>query len=156
MKCVLDYGRHLGELQHNFRNQEISGSRSLPTQEFKCFSKCSFVNVISINKRPYPIKAFGPRSINTNIIHGFLNWLAMLIIAVFFKFTVFFFVIFFLTFTYFWERDRDRGQAGVGGTRERETQNPKQPPDSKLSEQSPTRGSNPRTGRSWPEPKSDA
>ena len=43
-----------------------------------------------------------------------------------------------------------------GGTeREGETQNPKQAPGSELSAQSPTRGSNSRTVRSWPEPKSD-
>ena len=36
-----------------------------------------------------------------------------------------------------------------------ETQNPKQPPGSELSAQSLTWGSNPRTARSWPEPKLD-
>ena len=57
-------------------------------------------------------------------------------------------------FIYFWERGR---QSRVGeGQRERETQNLKQAPGSELSAQSPTRGSNSRTMRSWPEPKSDA
>ena len=42
------------------------------------------------------------------------------------------------------------------GHRERETQNLKQAPGSELSVQSLTRGSNLRTMRSWPEPKSDA
>ena len=52
-------------------------------------------------------------------------------------------------------RERDRAWAGEG-QRERETQNLKQAPGSELSAQSPTRGSNPRTVRSWPEPKPDA
>ena len=52
---------------------------------------------------------------------------------------------------YFWKGDR----AQVG-QRERETQNLKQAPGSELSAQSPMRGSNPQTVRSWPEPKSDA
>ena len=47
---------------------------------------------------------------------------------------------------------RDRVWAGER-QRERETQN--QPPGSKLSAQSPTRGPNSRTPRSWPELKSD-
>ena len=51
--------------------------------------------------------------------------------------------------------DRDRAWKGEG-QRQRETQNPKQAPGSELSAQSPTRGSNPQTVRSWPEPKSDA
>ena len=52
------------------------------------------------------------------------------------------------------ERDRDRDRAGVGkGQRERETQNLKQAAGSELSAQSPTRGSNPRTVRTWPESK---
>ena len=42
------------------------------------------------------------------------------------------------------------------GQRERETQNPKQAPGSEPSAQSLTRGSNPRTARSRPEPKSGA
>ncbi|VFV38415.1 Hypothetical predicted protein [Lynx pardinus] len=42
------------------------------------------------------------------------------------------------------------------GQRERETQNPKQAPGSEPSARSPSRGSNPRTARSRPEPKSDA
>ena len=44
---------------------------------------------------------------------------------------------------------------GAERERERETQNPKQAPGSELSAQSPTRGSNPQTARSWPELKSD-
>ena len=43
-----------------------------------------------------------------------------------------------------------------GRVRERETQNLKQAPGSELSAQSPTRGSNSRTTRSWPELKSAA
>ena len=43
-----------------------------------------------------------------------------------------------------------------GGERKRETWNLKQAPDSELSAQSPTWGSNPQTARSCPEPKSDA
>ena len=54
----------------------------------------------------------------------------------------FFFLIFFLTFIYFWDR-------------ERHTQNLKQAPGSELWAQSPTRGSNSRTARSWPELKPD-
>ena len=49
------------------------------------------------------------------------------------------------------ETEHERGRV-----RERETQNPKQAPGSELSAQSPTRGSNPRTARSRPEPKSAA
>ena len=60
-------------------------------------------------------------------------------------------------FIYFWQRERERDRAWAGEVqRERETQNPKQAPGSELSAQSPTRGSNSRTARSWPEPKSDA
>ena len=43
-----------------------------------------------------------------------------------------------------------------GRGRERETQNLKQDPDSELSAQSLTGGSNPQTVRSWPGPKSEA
>ena len=43
-----------------------------------------------------------------------------------------------------------------GRVRERETQNLKQAPGSDLSAQSPTRRSNSRTARPWPEPKSAA
>ena len=43
-----------------------------------------------------------------------------------------------------------------GRGRERETQNPKWAPGSKLSVQSPTRGLNSRSVRSWPEQKLDA
>ena len=49
------------------------------------------------------------------------------------------------------ETEQERGRV-----RERETQNLKQAPGSELSAQSPTRGSNSRTARSWPEPKSFA
>ena len=56
---------------------------------------------------------------------------------------------------YLFLRDRDRMWVGEG-QRDRETQNLKQAPGSELSAQSPTRGSNWRTVRSWPEPKSDA
>ena len=52
-------------------------------------------------------------------------------------------------------RQRDRAWMGEG-QRERETQNLKQAPGSEPSAQSLTRGSNSRTARSWPEPKSDA
>ena len=45
---------------------------------------------------------------------------------------------------------------GGGAERERETQNRKQAPGSEPSAQNPTRGSNSRSARSWPEPKSDA
>ena len=56
---------------------------------------------------------------------------------------------------FIFEKERDRVSAG-DGKRERETQNPQQAPGSELSAQSPSRGSNPWTARSWPEPKSDA
>ena len=62
----------------------------------------------------------------------------------------FFFSHFFIFET---ERETEHEQ---GGRRERETQNRKQAPGSELSAQSPTRGSNSQTVRSWPEPKSDA
>ena len=55
----------------------------------------------------------------------------------------------------FFERERDTVLVEEGQT-ERETQNPKQAPGSKLSAQSPMRGSNLRTARSWPEPKLEA
>ena len=52
---------------------------------------------------------------------------------------------------------REGERENRGGTeRERETQNPKQVPGSKLSAQSPMRGSNSQTTRSWPELKLDA
>uniref|UniRef100_A0ABI8AJT5 V-type proton ATPase subunit a n=1 Tax=Felis catus TaxID=9685 RepID=A0ABI8AJT5_FELCA len=50
---------------------------------------------------------------------------------------------------------RVKARAGEG-QRQREAPNPKQAPGSELSAQSPTRGSNSRTVRSRPEPKSDA
>ena len=53
-------------------------------------------------------------------------------------------------FIYFWERQKGRAWAGEG-QRERETQNPKQPPGSDLSAQSLTWGLNSQTARSWPE-----
>ena len=65
-----------------------------------------------------------------------------------------FLIFFFLTFIYFWDRER-QSMNGVG-QRERETQNPKQAPGSELSAQSPTRGSNSPAARSWPELKWDA
>ena len=49
------------------------------------------------------------------------------------------------------ETEHERGRV-----RERETQNMKQAPGSELSAQSATRGSNSRTEKSWPEPKSAA
>ena len=64
------------------------------------------------------------------------------------------FLIFFLHLFIF-ERQRETAWAGEG-QREEETQNQKQAPVSKLSAQSPMRGSNPWTVRSWPEPKSEA
>ena len=53
------------------------------------------------------------------------------------------------------ERERER-QREWGRGRERGRQNLKQVPGSELSAQSPIRGSNSWTVRSWPEPKSDA
>ena len=67
----------------------------------------------------------------------------------------FFFFFFFNVYLFLTERERDRAWVGEG-QRERETQNPKPAPGSELSAQSPTRGSNPQTVRSWPEPQSDA
>ena len=58
-------------------------------------------------------------------------------------------------FMYFWDRERHRARTWEE-QRERGTQNPKLATGSELSAQSPTRGSNSRTVRSWPEPKSDA
>ena len=52
-------------------------------------------------------------------------------------------------------RERKRG-SGEWAESQRKARNPKQAPGSELSAHSPTRGSNPRTGRSWPEQKSDA
>ena len=52
-------------------------------------------------------------------------------------------------FIYLWETESVSGE----GQRERETQNPKQTRDSKLSVQSPMWGSNPQTVRAWPEQK---
>ena len=63
------------------------------------------------------------------------------------------FLQFFLTFIYLW--DRDRAQQGEG-QRVRETQNPKQAPGPELTARSPPRGSNSRTARSRPEPRSAA
>ena len=67
---------------------------------------------------------------------------------------IFIFLNFFLCLFIF-ETERDTAWTGEG-QRERETQNRKQAPGSEPSAQSPTRGSNSRTARSWPEPKSDA
>ena len=53
--------------------------------------------------------------------------------------------------------ESQRQSANRGGAeRERERQNQKQAPGSELAAQSPTRGLNSQTVRSWPEPKSDA
>ena len=71
-------------------------------------------------------------------------------------FSIFIFYIYLFIFERQRERERDRAQAGIGRERERETQNPKQAPGSEPSAQSPTRGSNSQTVRSWPEPKSGA
>ena len=62
---------------------------------------------------------------------------------------------FFLMFIYFWDRER-QSVSGGGAERETHTQNQKQAPGSELSAQSPTRGLNPQTVSSWPEPKSVA
>ena len=56
---------------------------------------------------------------------------------------------------FIFERERDRLQMGEG-QREREIQNPKQAPGSRLSVQNPMWGLNLQTARSRPEPKSDA
>ena len=60
----------------------------------------------------------------------------------------------FLTFIYFWERQRQNA-SGLG-QREREGQNLNQAAGSELSAQSPTWGSNSQAVRSWPELKLDA
>ena len=52
------------------------------------------------------------------------------------------------------ERKRERERASRGRAERKEEQNPKQAPGSKLSAQSPMRGSNSGTVRSWLEPKS--
>ena len=62
---------------------------------------------------------------------------------------LFFFLIFFSTFYFIFETERDRARTGEG-QRERETQNRKQAPGSEPSAQSPSRGLNSRTVRSWP------
>ena len=62
---------------------------------------------------------------------------------------------FFLTFFYLFLRQGET-EHEQGRVRERETQNLKQAPGSEPSAQSPPRGSNSRTARSWPELKSDA
>ena len=60
-----------------------------------------------------------------------------------------FFFFFLDFFKCLFERDREREHERERG-RERGRQNPKQAPGSELSAQSPRRGSNPRTVRSWP------
>ena len=65
----------------------------------------------------------------------------------------FFFIYFFNVYLFLRQGETEREQ---GRVRERETQNPKQAPGSELSAQSPTRGWNSRTVRSWPERKSAA
>ena len=65
---------------------------------------------------------------------------------------IFFFFKFFFN-VYLFLRQRETAHEW-GRVRERETQNLKQAPGSELWAQSPTRGSNSRTARSWPEPKS--
>ena len=52
------------------------------------------------------------------------------------------------------ERESDRVLVGEA-QRERETQNPKQDPEFKMSAQISTQGSNSQTLRSWPKPKLD-
>ena len=58
-------------------------------------------------------------------------------------------------FLFIFETERDRAWAGEG-QREGETQNLKWAPGCELSAQSPSRGSNSRSVRSWPELKLDA
>ena len=53
-------------------------------------------------------------------------------------------------------RERARQSVRGEGPQERETQNLKQAPDSELSEQDLMQGSNPKTVRSLPDPKSNA
>ena len=77
------------------------------------------------------------------------NWLKKIRILVTFLFKKIFFNI------YLFLRQRET-EHEWGRARERETQYLKQAPGSELSAQSPTRGLNSRTARSWPEPKSDA
>ena len=64
-----------------------------------------------------------------------------------------FFKIFFNVYLFLRQRETEHEW---GRVRERETQNPKQAPGSELLAQSPTQGSNSRTTRSRPEPKSAA
>ena len=69
------------------------------------------------------------------------------------KFFGFFLKIFFNIYSFLRVRQH---VSGGQVERERKTQNPRQAPGSELSAQSPMRGSNPCTMRSWPEPKLDA
>ena len=64
---------------------------------------------------------------------------------------LFFLIVFFNVYLFLRQRAHERGRV-----RERGRQNLKQAPDSELSAQSPTRGWNSQTARSWPEPKSVA
>ena len=68
---------------------------------------------------------------------------------------VFFFFFNFLN-VFIFERERETQHRQGKGQRERETRSLKQAPGSELSAQSPTRGWNSQTTRSWPEPKWDA
>ena len=64
--------------------------------------------------------------------------------------------IYFNFLMFIFERERERETEVQGGEEQRGKGNLKQVPGSELSAQSPTQGSNSRTGRSRPEPTSDA
>ena len=71
-------------------------------------------------------------------------------------FTCLLFIFLFLMFILFLRERACAHMREWGRGREKETQNLKQITGSEVSAQSPTWGSNPQTGRSRPEPKSDA
>ena len=81
---------------------------------------------------------------------NFQNWLPKVFIPLLLMYnTGYFEFFFFFTFLFIFETERDRAWMEEG-QRERETQDWKQAPGSEPSAQSPTRGSNSRTARSWP------
>ena len=102
----------------------------------------------------------GSQDLGTGCVHHYWGWGwdGYVIAARSSQLRVFLFLfllIYFNVLMFIFGREKERERAGEG-QRAREIQNPKQAPGSELSAQSPTRGSNPQTVRSWPEPKSDA
>ena len=139
-------------------------SISLMTNDVECLFKCLLAIRVSLEKSPNFLLIFFLLFVlllnYTNFSNFKYSSFIRYMICIFLSNGVFCFIwlLFFLFFffnVYLFLRQRET-EHERGRVREGETQNLKQAPGSELSAQSPTRGSNSRTARSWPELKSDA